>query len=57
MTRQNLVIFSAAALAILYVYMIFDSYSGNRAINSLHLLGLGLAVGLLVIQVRPLMKK
>ena len=57
MTRQNLVIFSAAALAILYVYMIFDSYSGDRAINSLHLLGLGLAVGLLVIQVRSLMKK
>ena len=53
MTRQRLAIVSAGSLAILYAYMIIESYNNDVAINKLHLLGLGLAIGLFAIGVGP----
>ena len=45
--------FFAGSLAILYAYMIIESYNSDVAIDKLHLLGLGLAVSLIAIELRP----
>jgi multidrug efflux pump subunit AcrB len=53
MTRRKLVIFFAAALAILYAYEILVAVGGES--NRLHFVGLALALALLVVEIRAAM--
>ena len=52
MTRKNLAMFSASALVLLYSYDAVKTVMSGAELRILTLLGLGLALGLLVAEIR-----
>ncbi|MGI9202481.1 MAG: hypothetical protein ACR2Q3_00640 [Woeseiaceae bacterium] len=52
MTRKKLAVFFASALALLYSYEIVTALNNGSGFRTITLLGLGFAVGLLVIELR-----